>query len=70
MVVRGAEGGEISETVEGDGVLGCGEAGGGGVAGDFALRHVVGGLGTEEEAVTADDGVCGESWALRRAFKW
>lgn len=70
MVVRGGEGVEVVEGLKGDGVLGCGEAGGGGVAGDLALRHVVGGLGTEEEAVTADDGVCGESWALRRAFKW
>ena len=64
VVVRRGEGREVSEAVEGDGVLGRAEADGGGVLGDLALGHVVRGLSTDEEAITADDGVRGEGRAL------
>lgn len=64
VVVRGGVGGEVAETVEGDGVLWGVVAGSQVVLGDLATLDVVGCLGTDEEAVAADDGVGGESWAL------
>lgn len=68
MVVRGAEGGEVSETVEGNGVLWGREADGTGVSGDSAGLDVIRGLGTDKEAVPADDGVGGEGWALEEVY--
>lgn len=69
VVVAGSEGAEVAETVEGDGVLGGREADGTGVAGDGAREDVVRGLGTDQEAVPADNGVGGEGGALlRRGF--
>lgn len=55
VVVRGGEDREVGETVEGDGVRRSGVTGSDGVAGDGARGNRVGRLGTEEEAVTADD---------------
>lgn len=64
LVVRGGEDLEVVETVEGDGVLGRVEPDRGGVPGHLALSDVVGGLGTDEETVTAQNGVGGEGGAL------
>ena len=64
MVVARGESAAVAETVEGDGVLGCAETGGGGVAGDLALSDVVSGFSTEKETVTANDGVSSQGWAL------
>ena len=64
VVVAGAEGGEVAQTVEGHGVLRGGEANGSGVSGDGTGGAIVRGLGTDKEAVTADDGVGGEGGAL------
>lgn len=65
VVVRGREGREVAETVEGDGVLGGREADGTSVAGDGTRSDVVRGLGTNKETVVADNGVGGEGGALR-----
>jgi hypothetical protein len=67
VVVAGSEGAEVAETVEGDGVLGGREADGTSVAGDSAREDVVRGLGTDQEAVPADNGVGGEGGALLRS---
>ena len=64
VVVGSREDREVGETVEGDGVGRGGVAEAEGVAGDGAGRDRVGRLGTEEEAVAADDGVGGEGRAL------
>lgn len=64
VVVRGGEGVEVIDAVNGDSVFGCVVANGGGVAGDLASGNVVGGLSTEEESVTAENGVSGEGRAL------
>lgn len=66
VVVRGREGREV-EAVERDGVLGGREADGTGVAGDRAGLDVVRSLGTDKEAVVADNGVSGEGGALGRS---
>lgn len=64
VVVGSREDREVGETVEGDGVGRGGVAEAEGVAGDGAGRDRVGRLGTEQEAVAADDGVGGEGRAL------
>jgi len=66
VVVAGGEGGEVSETVDGDGVLRGGEADGTGVSGDSTGGDVVGSLGTDEETVTTENGVGGEGGALEK----
>lgn len=68
VVVRGGEGGEVTETVKGDGVLGGREANGTSVSGDGAGEDIVRSLGTYKETVTADNGVGGESGALKVAL--
>lgn len=68
MVVARGEGGHVSETVDGDGILWGGVADSTGVAGHFALGDVVRGLSTDEETVTAEHGVSGESGALNDAI--
>lgn len=68
MVVRGGEGGEVTETVEGDGVLGSGEADGTSVSGDGAGEDIVRSLGTNKETVTADNGVGSEGGSLKGAL--
>lgn len=70
VVVRGGEGGEVAEAVEGDGVLGGGEAEGSGVAGDGTGLDVVRGLGTDKETVVADNGVSGEGGALKKSVRF
>lgn len=64
VVVRGGEGGEVAETVEGDGVLGGRVAKSTSVAGDGTGLDVVRALGTDKEAVVANNGVGGEGGAL------
>lgn len=68
VVVRGGEGGEVTETVKGDGVLGGREANGTSVSGDGAGEDIVRSLSTYKETVTADNGVGGESGALKVAL--
>lgn len=67
VVVRGREGREVLERVEGDGVLGSRVADGGGVAAEGTGLDVVRSLTTDEEAVVADNGVSGEGGALRKS---
>lgn len=64
VVVRGGKGRQVAQAVQGDGVLGGRKADGTGVTGNGTRGDVVGGLGTDEEAITADDSVGGESGAL------
>lgn len=64
VVVRGGEGAEVVEAVEGDGVLRRVVAESGGVAGHLALGDVVGGLDTGKETVASQNGVGGEGRAL------
>jgi hypothetical protein len=64
VVVASAEGGEVSETVEGDGVLWGREADGTSVSGDSTGSDVVRSLGTDKETVTAENSVGGEGRAL------
>lgn len=64
VVVASGEGREVAETVEGDGVLGGREANGTSVPGDGTRGDIVGRLGTDKEAVTADNGVSSEAGTL------
>lgn len=64
MVVAGSVGREVAKTVDGDSVLGSAEAQSSGISGDLARGHVVGGLSTEEETITANNGVSSEGGAL------
>ena len=64
VVVACSESAQVTETVEGDGVLGGTVAEGSSVTSDLALSNVVRGLGTKQEAVTANDSVGGERRAL------
>ena len=64
VVVARSKSAEVGEGMEGDGILGRGEAGRGGVLGDTALSDIVRGLRTNEEAVAAQHGVGGNSGAL------
>lgn len=68
VVVRGGEGGEVTETVKGDGVLGGREADGTSVSGDGAGEDIVRSLGTNKETVTTDNGVSGEGGPLQGAL--
>lgn len=68
MVVAGSEGGQVPETVEGNGVLWGRVADSTSVTGDLALGDVVRSLSTDEETVTAEDGVSGESGTLNDAI--
>ena len=67
VVVGRVEGVELVQAVERDGVVGVRVAERGGPLGDRAVRDVVRGLGADEEAVAADDGVSGDGRALRDA---
>ena len=67
VVVARSEGAEVAKTVEGDGVLRRAVANSSRVPGDLALSHVVRGLSTEEETVTAKNSVGGEGGALADA---
>ena len=64
VVVAGAESGEVSETVKGDGVLGGREADSTGVSGDGTGSNIVRSLRTDKETVTAENSVGGEGGAL------
>lgn len=69
VVVARGERREVGETVDRNGVLRRGEASGSGVLGELALRDVVRCLATDEEAVTAEDGVSGDGRALRNVYQ-
>jgi hypothetical protein len=58
------EGVQVAKSVEGDSVFGGIVADGGGVAGNFTLCDVICSLGTDEEAITSNDGVSCDSGAL------
>ena len=64
VVVAGREEVHVVETVDGDGVVRGTVANGRRVPGDLALGDVVGCLSTDEETVTTEHGVSGESGAL------
>lgn len=69
MVVRGSKGGEVAETVEGDGVLWGREAKGSGVSGHGAGLDIVRCLTTDEETVSANNSVGSKGRALIGAKK-
>lgn len=64
VVVARRVGAQVSETVEGDGVLGSAVSESGGVAGHLALGNVERGFGTNQEAITSKDSVGGDGGAL------
>lgn len=64
VVVRGREDLERVVGVQGDRVLGGGVASGGGEAGDVGLGDIVGDITTNQEAITANNGITGEGGAL------
>ena len=64
MVVAGSEGGEVAEAVDGDGVLGSGEANSSSVLGDTAFRDVVRALEACKEAIAAENGIGSNGRAL------
>lgn len=64
MVVTGAEGGEVPETVKSDGVLWGGETESSGISCNGTRGHVVRGLTTDKEAVPTDNGIGGKGGTL------
>ena len=66
MVVRSREGGQVSETVEGNGVLWSRETEGGSVSGDGTRSDIVRSLTTGKETVSTDDGIGGEGRTLEK----
>ena len=64
VVVARREQVEVIQALEGDCVLRSAEADGRGITRHLALGDIVRGLSTEQEALAANDGVCGESRAL------
>ncbi len=64
MVVACGEGAQVTETVEGDSVFWCAEADSSVVPGDLSLSDIVRSLSTKKETITANNGICGEGWAL------
>lgn len=64
MVVRSGEGGQVSETVKGDGVVGGGVTEGTGVSGDGTGGDIVRSLGTNKETISANNSVGSEGGAL------
>lgn len=69
VVVRSRVSRKVTQGVQGDGVVWGRVTDGGRVTGDGTSEDVVGGLTTDEEALTTDDGVGGESGALREKRK-
>lgn len=66
MIVAGSERRPVAQAVEGNGVVRSAEADSTGVTGETALGDVVRSLGTDEESVTAEDGVGSEGWSLKQ----
>jgi hypothetical protein len=64
VVVRSGKGGQVSETVEGDGVVGGGVTEGTGVSGDGTGGDIVRCLGTNKETISANNSVGSEGGAL------
>lgn len=64
VVVRSSKGGEVSETVEGDGVVGGGVTESTCVSGDGTGSDIVRCLGTNKETVSANNSVGSEGGAL------
>lgn len=57
---------QVAQSVNGDSVFGSAESKGGRVARDLARGHIVRRLSTNEESITADDGIGGEGRALSK----
>lgn len=68
VVVRSGEGGQVSETVKGDGVVRGGVTEGTGVSGDGTGGDIVRSLGTNKETVSANNSVGSEGGALVISF--
>jgi len=64
VVVRSGEGGQVSETVEGDGVVGSGVTESTSVSGDGTGGDIVRCLGTNKETISANNSVGSEGGAL------
>lgn len=69
MVVRSGKGGQVAETVEGDGVVGGGVTESTGVSGDGAGSDIVRSLGTDKETVSANNSVGSEGGTLQNQIK-
>jgi hypothetical protein len=69
VVVGSGKGGQVAETVEGDGVVGGGVTEGTGVSGDGTGSDVVRSLGTDKETVSANNSVGSEGGALSVSIK-
>ena len=66
VIVAGGECRSVTQALNGDSVIRSAEADSTGVAGELAVGDVVRGLGTDQEPITAKDGVGGERWSLKR----
>jgi len=66
VVVAGSEVLQAVETVDSNGVLGGIVAHGSSVAGDLAVSDIESSFTTDEETITTNNGVCGDS-GLRKA---
>jgi hypothetical protein len=64
VIIARSKGAQVGETVESDGILGRRETDGSGVLGDAGLGDVVRCFGTDEEAITTEDGVGGKCGTL------
>lgn len=64
VVVRGGKGGEVAQTVKGDGVVWGGVTESTGVSGDGTGGDIVRSLGTDKETVPTDNGVGSEGGPL------
>ena len=68
VVVRSGEGGQVSETVEGNGVVGSGVTESTSVSGDGTGGNIVRSLGTNKETISANNSVGSEGRALDVSF--
>lgn len=66
MVVACSKSAEVTETMEGNGVLGSTVAEGSSVTGNLSVSNIVRSFSTEEETVTTENGISGEGRALQR----
>jgi hypothetical protein len=64
VVVASAEDIAVAKTMQSHSIFGCAVANSSSVASDGTFLHVKGGLGTNQEAVTTDDTISGDSGPL------
>lgn len=66
MIITCSESRSITQAVDGNGIVGSAKADSTGVTGEATLCDVVRCIGTNEESIAAEDGVCSESWSLKQ----